>query len=176
MTTSSPGKGLSSWTHKRVISAKVCDFCQSENALVLKSTVQTKWKQQQKTAKNAKQTDLYLHTAFNSRHWQSNKCFISFHSLLSSSLTLNPSIWLFVASRISHSFEKGQNPPTLNYSNISKFKGEEILPSRNCSCSCKHVYIVIISLPKNFGLSKVLLLSQSSLKYQVLYQVTNLVC
>lgn len=58
--------------------------------------------------------------------------------------------------------------PTLNYLNITKFRGE-FLPSKNSSCPCKHSYIFTASQSEIFSRSKVLLLIQSSLKYQKEY-------
>lgn len=59
--------------------------------------------------------------------------------------------------------------PTLNYLNTTKFRGEDILPSKNSSCPCKHSYIFTASQSEIFSRSKVLLLIQSSLKYQKEY-------
>lgn len=42
--------------------------------------------------------------------------------------------------------------PTVNYLNITKFRKEEILPSRNSSFSCKHAYVFVTSQPKIFVL------------------------
>lgn len=57
--------------------------------------------------------------------------------------------------------------PTVNYLNITKFRKEEILPSRNSSFSCKHAYVFVTSQPKIFVLvCKVSSPYLSSLKYK----------
>lgn len=109
-------------------------------------------------AGNAKQTGLFLHVAFT---LDTDSTSVSFSFNITSHGFF---FFLFTDSYFQHKiFQKFyylplETPPPLNYLNITKFRGVEILPSRNSSHPCKYVYIFPASQLENFSRSKVLLL------------------
>ena len=152
--TSSPGRGLSSFETinvglefllKPVISAKH-PCCEESRG---------KKRKQSKGAGMPNRQACALHVAFILDTVSKTRVSFSFAIISCTfSLTLTPFL---------------ETLPTLNYLNITKFRGEDILLSKNSSCPCKHSYIFTASQSEIFSRSKVLLLIQSSLKYQKEY-------
>lgn len=159
MLTSSPGQGRSSWRNTNNISPVIMSSAEVLTPLsgrTLSKPNQTK----RDCAVGAEQTGLHSTSCLNLSCGQWDKCsiFIQYH-FLHLSLALTPSIRLCGNSSISHS-------SVWSPSYSQAFTYHKVQRRGNSSfCSCKHVYRHYFSTQDLWSV-RVLLLTQSSLKYQ----------